>query len=455
MSNIDELKKERLRKLEDIKKSGINPYPAKSERTHTCQQAIDNFKDGQEMILAGRLRAIRGHGGSVFIHFEDGSGKIQSYLKKDELGEEKYKFFHNNIDIGDFIEIKGVLFLTKKGEKTLLAKDYKILSKSLVPLPEKWHGIKDVEERFRKRYLDLIMNEETRDIFKKRSEIMKKIREFLDDNDFTEVETPILQPLYGGASAKPFKTHLNALDMDLYLRVAPELYLKRLLVGGYDRVFEIGRCFRNEGMDREHNPDFTMLECYAAYWDWENLMEFMEKMMHQLDPKVFPKKWDRVEHQDIVKNNNEKESFAKLKNPTFVLHLPNIPLCKKGEALQGIVNGIELIKAFTEQNDPIEQRKAFEGQEVLRKKGDEEAQVLDEDFLEALEYGMPPAAGFGIGIDRLTILLTEAKSLRESILFPFMRPKEGIGRALVSFPPRICHSRESGNPGLDSQSSWE
>jgi len=282
-------------------------------------------------------------------------------------------------------------------------------------LPEKWHGIKDVEERFRKRYLDLIMNEETRNIFKKRGEIIKSIREFLDNNNFTEVETPILQTLHGGASAKPFKTHLNALNMDLYLRVAPELYLKRLLVGGYERVFEIGRCFRNEGMDREHNPDFTMLECYAAYWDWEDLMGFMEKMMHHLDPKVFPKKWDRVEY-----NNQD---FTNLKNPTFVLHLPNIPLCKEGEALQGVVNGIELIKAFTEQNDPIEQRKAFEGQEVLRKKGDEEAQALDEDFLEALEYGMPPAAGFGIGIDRLAILLTKAKSLRESILFPFMKPK--------------------------------
>jgi len=423
MPIVNDIKKERLRKLKAIKDAGIDPYPSKSKRTHSCNEAIEQFKDGKNMILAGRLRAIRGHGGSVFVHFEDSSGKIQAYLKKDELGEKKYKFFHNNIDVGDFIEIKGTLFLTKKGEKTLLVKDYKILSKSLSSLPEKWHGIKDVEERFRKRYLDLIMNEETRAIFKKRSEIIKGIREFLDNNNFTEVETPILQTLYGGASAKPFKTHLNALDMDLYLRVAPELYLKRLLIGGYERVFEIGRCFRNEGMDREHNPDFTMLECYVAYWDWEDLMEFMEKIMYQLDPKVFPKKWDRVEYKDIVKNNNEKESFAKIKKPTFVLHIPNIPLCKNKQALQGVVNGLELIKAFTEQNDPIEQRKAFEEQEALRKKGDKEAQILDEDFLEALEYGMPPAAGFGIGIDRLAILLTKAKSLRESILFPFMKPK--------------------------------
>ncbi|MBU1255921.1 lysine--tRNA ligase, partial [Patescibacteria group bacterium] len=276
---------------------------------------------------------------------------------------------------------------------------------------------------FRKRYLDLIMNENTRKIFKKRSEIISKMRSFLNDNKFIEVETPILQSLYGGASAKPFKTHLNALNMDLYLRIAPELYLKRLLVGGFERIFEIGRCFRNEGMDREHNPDFTMLECYAAYWDWEDLMGFIEDLMHHIDPKIFPKKWDQVEYKDVVKNNNEKESFVKLEKPTFVLHLPDIPLCKKGEALQGIVQGIELIKAFTEQNDPLEQRKAFEEQEKLHKKGDEEAQRLDEDFLEALEHGMPPAAGFGIGLDRLAIILTEANSLRESILFPLMKPK--------------------------------
>ncbi|MBU2472653.1 lysine--tRNA ligase, partial [Patescibacteria group bacterium] len=211
--------------------------------------------------------------------------------------------------------------------------------------------------------------------------------------------------------------------MDLYLRIAPELYLKRLLVGGFERIFEIGRCFRNEGMDREHNPDFTMLECYAAYWDWEDLMGFIEDLMHHIDPKIFPKKWDQVEYKDVVKNNNEKESFVKLEKPTFVLHLPDIPLCKKGEALQGIVQGIELIKAFTEQNDPLEQRKAFEEQEKLHKKGDEKAQRLDEDFLEALEYGMPPSAGFGIGLDRLAIILTEANSLRESILFPLMKPK--------------------------------
>ena len=427
MSIIKQIKKERLKKLENIKKAGINPYPVKANRTITCNKAVKEFdklsKDKKELVLAGRLRTIREHGGSTFAHLEDGSGKLQIYLKKDELGNKKYDFFRKNFDIGDFIEAKGKLFLTKKGEKTLLVEDYRILSKSLAPLPEKWHGLKDVEERFRKRYLDLIMNKETRKIFKKRSEINSKKRNFLNDNDFIEVETPILQSLYGGASARPFKTHLNALNIDLYLRIAPELYLKRLLVGGFEKIFEIGRCFRNEGMDREHNPDFTMLECYVAYWDWEDLMEFIEDLMHHIDPKIFPKKWDQVEYKDIVKNDNEKESFAKLEKPTFVLHLPDIPLCKKGQALQGIVQGIELIKAFTEQNDPLEQREAFEEQERLHKKGNEEAQRLDEDFLEALEYGMPPAAGFGIGLDRLAIILTEARSLRESILFPLMKPK--------------------------------
>jgi len=427
MSSISDIKKARLKKLENIQKKGFNPYPAKVKRTHTCQEAIDKFKQlmagKKEAVLVGRLRTIREHGGSTFGHIEDGSAKLQIYLKQDELGEKKYKFFSANFDIGDFIEVKGTLFLTKKGEKTLLVKDYQMLAKSFAPLPEKWHGLKDVEERFRKRYLDLLMNKEVKEIFEKRSEIVKKMRKFLHQNKFIEVETPILQLLYGGASAKPFKTHLNTLDIDLYLRIAPELYLKRLLVGGFERIFEIGRCFRNEGMDREHNPDFTMLECYAAYWDWEDLMKFMEELLHYIDPKVFPKKWDRVEYKDIVKNNDEKESFAKIKEPTFVLHIPDIPLCKKGEALQGVVQGMELIKAFTEQNNPIEQREAFKAQEVLRKKGDEEAQPLDNDFLEALEYGMPPSAGFGLGLDRLVVILTKARSLRESILFPLMKRK--------------------------------
>lgn len=412
------IRKIRIKKLDNIRQAGIDPYPTQVKRTHTCQETIDNFAKltDKELFLVGRLRAIREHGGSTFAHIEDISGKIQIYFKKDGLAEGKYKFFLDNFDIGDFIEVKGTLFLTKRGEKTLLVKDYRILSKSLLPLPEKWHGLKDIEERFRKRYLDLLMNKQVLDNFLARSQIIKTIREFLGERGFVEVETPILQPIPGGASAKPFKTHHNALDMNLYLRIAPELYLKRLLVGGLERIYEIGRCFRNEGLDASHNPDFTMLECYAAYWDWHDLMEFMEELMRSVDPKIFPKKWRRVEYKDVVKKGQEKESFAKIEEPTFILHLPDIPLAKKGQALQGVVRGIELIKAFTEQNDPIEQKQALKKQQAYR---------YDQDFIEALEYGMPPAAGFGLGLDRLAALLTNSHSLREVILFPLMKPKKG------------------------------
>lgn len=428
MPSINEIRQNRIKKLGQIGKKGIDPYPAKTKRTHTCREALERFEEissrKEKIFLAGRLMTIREHGGSTFCHLQDGADRIQAYFKKDELGEKAYKFFLDSFDSGDFIEVGGTLFLTKKGEKTLLVGECRMLAKSLLPLPEKWHGLKDAEEKFRKRYLDLLINKDTREIFEKRSEVIGKIREFLGRHQFIEVETPILQLLYGGANARPFKTHLNAIDMDLYLRIAPELYLKRLLVGGFERVFEIGRCFRNEGIDREHNPDFTMLECYAAYWDWEKLMEFMEELAHYLDPEIFPEKWDRVEYKDIVTNGDERGSFAQIKKPTFVLRLPDIPLCKNNEALQGIVQGIELIKAFSEQNNPIEQRAAFEKQEKLRQKGDEQAQRLDNDFLEALEYGAPPAAGFGLGIDRLTLILTKARSLRETILFPLMKPKE-------------------------------
>jgi len=415
---MESIKQARLKKLKAFRRKGINPYPAKAERTDTCREAIDNFDQlaakKKEIILVGRLRTIREHGGSTFAHLKDGSAKFQIYFKKDELGEKEYRFFLANFDVGDFIQAKGKLFLTKRGEKTLLVKDCLILSKSLAALPEKWHGLKDVEERFRKRYLDLLMNEKVRKKFLVRSQIIKAVREFLEKRGFIEVETPILQLIPGGASAKPFQTHHNALDIDLYLRIAPELYLKRLLVGGLEKVYEIGRCFRNEGLDSHHNPDFTMLECYAAYWDWQDLMKFMEEMMHSLNPKVFPEKWSRVNYQDIVKKGQEKEAFAKIKKPTFVLGLPNIPLAKNGQVLQGVAWGVELIKAFSEQNDPIEQKKALKKQEDYR---------YDQDFVEALEYGMPPAAGFGIGIDRLVALLTDSHSLREVILFPLMKPK--------------------------------
>ncbi len=434
MSNIEELKKVRIQKLNNLIKAGINPYPAQVLRTHTNKEALDAFKKlaNRKIILVGRIRSIREHGGSTFCHIEDGSAQIQVYFKKDKVGDKQYKLFLENLDIGDFIEATGTLFKTKKGEKTLDISKWRIISKALLPLPGEWYGLEDVEERFRKRYLDLILNKEIRDKFVKRSEIIKKIRKFLDDNGFLEVETPMLQTLAGGAKARPFKTHLNALDIDLYLRIAPELFLKRLLVGGFEKVYELGRNFRNEGMDREHNPEFTMLEFYAAYWDYNTMMDFTEKLLKSLDNTIFRGKFKKVEYSRVIGNKEEKEVFAKIKEPTFIINHPVeiSPLSKKSdknsrqvERFQLIVNGLEIANGFSEINDPLDQKQRFEAQETLRMKGDKEAHQYDKDFVEALEYGMPSAAGIGIGIDRLAVLLTNSKTLKEVILFPTMKPK--------------------------------
>lgn len=439
MKNLEKIKKIRIKKLKNLENAGINPYPAEVSRTHTNQEALDNFsKLGGKIILVGRIRSIRGHGGSTFCNIEDGSislttsgsTQIQTYLKQDKIGKKQYQLFLDNIDIGDFIEVKGALFKTKKGEKTLEVLSWRILVKSILPLPEEWYGLKDVEERFRKRYLDLILNKEIKEKFIKRSEIIKKIRKFLNDSDFLEVETPMLQSMAGGAKARPFKTHLNALNMDLYLRIAPELYLKRLLIGGFEKVYELGRNFRNEGMDREHNPEFTMLEFYAAYWDYEKMMDFTEKLLKSLDKKIFRGKFKKVEYSKAVGKRDEKDVFAKIKEPTFIINHPIgiSPLSKKLDSkrvarFQLIINGLEIANGFSEINNPIDQKQRFEVQEKLRKKGDKEAHQFDKDFVEALEYGMPPAAGIGIGIDRLVVLLTGSKTLREIILFPTMRPK--------------------------------
>jgi len=434
MKNLEKIRKVRLKKLENLRKKGIEPYPAKVLRTHTNQEALDNFSKLQKRktILVGRIRSIRGHGGSCFCHIEDGSGQIQIYLKQDKIGKKNYQLFLDNIDIGDFVEVSGSLFKTKKGEKTLEVSKWRILVKSLLPLPEKWHGLKDIEERFRKRYLDLILNKEIKEKFKKRSETIRKIRQFLDKNGFLEVETPELQTLAGGAKARPFKTRLNALNMNLYLRIAPELYLKRLLIGGFEKVYELGRVFRNEGMDREHNPEFTVLEFYAAYWDYNKMMSFTEKLLKSLDNKIFKGRFKKAEYNKIIRGD-EKQAFAKIKSSTFVINHPKeiSPLSKKLDKnpkkvarFQLIVNGLEIANGFSEINDPIDQKQRFEAQEKLRKKGDREAHQYDKDFIEALEYGMPPAAGIGIGIDRLMVLLTESRTLREAILFPTMRPKK-------------------------------
>ncbi|MGB2761969.1 MAG: lysine--tRNA ligase [Minisyncoccales bacterium] len=499
MSTVEEIRKIRLKKLKAIEKAGFSAYPLETKRTHTCSAAIKDFaklsRSQKEIIVAGRIRSLREHGGSTFLHIEDGSGAIQVYFKKDRLGEKSYKFFLDNFDIGDFIEARGVLFKTKREEKTLEIGDYKMLAKALLPLPEKWHGLKDIEERYRKRYLDLIFNQEIKDRFILRTRIIKEIRSFLDKKGFLEVETPILQPIYGGAKAKPFKTHLNALDMDLFLRISPELYLKRLLIGGFEKVYEIGRIFRNEGMDKSHNPDFTMLEFYWAFADYKDLMKLCEEMITGLVKKIagkleiehegkkinFKTPWPRIEFSQIIRKYTKinldeisekalaekakrlgikiekgagkseiadeiykKACRPKIWQPCFIIHHPlgSFPLAKELEKsssarvrdeisgkeklanFQLVMADWELVNAFSELNNPLEQRKRFEEQEKLYKKGFNEAQRTDKDFLEALEYGMPPATGFGMGIDRLVALLTNSHSLREVILFPTMKRKK-------------------------------
>jgi len=486
MATIDGIRKNRIKKLNCIESAGLLAYPGEIKRTHTCQEALDDFsklsKSKRQISLAGRIMSLRQHGGLVFSNIKDGFGLIQVLFKRDRLGEKGYQFFLDNFDIGDFIEAKGELFKTKKGEKTLEVTDYRMLAKSLLPLPEKWHGLKDIEERYRKRYLDLIFNPEVKEKFILRSRIVKELRGFLEDKGFVEVETPILQPVYGGASAKPFKTKLNALDIDLYLRISPELYLKRLLVGGMEKVYEIARCFRNEGMDKAHNPDFTMLEFYAAYQDYKDLMKLTEEMFSVLLKKLFNKTdieyegkkinfktpWKRIEFNELFKKHTKinlndahinvlkkqakkfgvktkggkfeiadeifkKIILPKIEQPTFVIHYPAeaFPLAKpldknpeKSASFQLIVMGLELVKAYSELNNPMLQQERFKEQEKIFKKGFEQAQRMDKDFIQALEQGMPPAAGWGMGIDRLAILLTNSHGLRETMLFPTMKLKK-------------------------------
>jgi len=439
---LDDIRQVKLEKLKQLRKAGIEPYPTTTKRSMSVVDALAEFdtlvESKKEITLAGRLMAQRGHGGLIFFDIVDDGVKIQGCAKEDTLGAEGFKFFNELVDIGDIIEVTGTLFKTKKDERTIEAIEIGILTKALLPLPEKWHGLVDVEERFRKRYLDLLMNEEVRGKFIKRAEIIQAIRHYLMKHEFLEVTTPTLQPLYGGASARPFKTYLNALDQEMFLRIAPELYLKRLLVGGLDRVFEFTTNFRNEGIDREHNPEFSAVEFYIAYKDYNWGMDFIEDMMVTIAPERFKKPFRRVTYKELMQDTGSLDDAVfkekvrgTLIEPTFVYDYPKdmLPLTKLKpgtdvvEAFQFYAGGVELVKAFTELNDPIDQRERFKAQENMRVKGDEEAQRMDEDFVEALEYGMPPAAGFGIGIDRLVSLLTDSHSLREVILFPTMRPK--------------------------------
>ncbi|MEW6727639.1 lysine--tRNA ligase [Desulforudis sp. 1088] len=488
--DLSELERVRRDKLAELRQEGIKPYGGRFERTHLAREVVDNFEtlDGRTVSLAGRLTARRGHGKATFADLRDGSGRVQIYVRLDVVGDEAYELF-KKLDIGDIIGLEGSVFKTRMGEVSVNVSGFTLLSKSLRPLPEKWHGLKDVELRYRQRYLDLIVNPETKDTFVTRSRVLQLMRRFLDERGFLEVETPMMQPLAGGAAARPFKTYHNALDMPLYLRIAPELYLKRLLVGGMEKVYEINRNFRNEGISTRHNPEFTMLELYEAYSDYIGMMELTEELITYVveeatgtlvlpygDMEIdYRRPWTRMtmleavgkhagidfsrlsgqEAVNIVKAklkdanitvealpgtwgealNTAFEEFVedKLVQPTFIYDYPIeiSPLAKKKDddprltyRFELIIAGRELANAFSELNDPVDQKERFMSQLAKRQRGDEEAHAYDEDYVIALEHGMPPAGGLGIGIDRLVMLITNKQSIRDVILFPLLRPRE-------------------------------
>ena len=482
----NELIKIRREKLQGFVDKGVEPFGSRFEVTHHAADIRNEFgdiegeTDAGEVTIAGRLMAIRGHGKASFASLSDRSGAIQIYFKLDVVGAEKYSEF-KLLDIGDIIGVRGQVFKTQRGELTVRVEDFKILAKSLRPLPEKFHGLKDVEIRYRQRYLDLIMNPDVRETFIKRNKVIKSIRKYLDERDFLEVATPVLSTIAGGAAARPFVTHHNALDADLYLRIATELNLKRLIVGGFERVYEMGRVFRNEGMDVRHNPEFTSVEIYQAFGDYRDLIEITRgivcaaaeavngttKVTYQgveIDLSNAP----QLSMNDAVKNKTGKDFLAcetvdearaladsigvayekrfgiggilnaafeakvedDLIQPIFLTHHPTeiSPLAKKNpddpritDRFEFFVYGRELANGFTELNDPIDQRARFEEQLKAREAGDEEAHVMDEDFIRALEFGMPPTGGLGIGVDRLVMLLTDAPSIRDVLLFPTMK----------------------------------
>jgi lysyl-tRNA synthetase class 2 len=392
---------------------------------------------------------IRDMGRLCFAHIQDEAGKIQIAFNEKDIGKDKYKFFIKSFDLGDFVGVEGEIFKTHKGEVTILVKKFEMLSKAISPLPDKWHGLTDTEERYRRRYLDLIFNKEAKDKFIQRNKIVKSLVDFLESKGFLQVDTPIIQAMAGGAIAAPFKTYYNAYESDVYLRIAPELYLKRLIIGGFEKVYEIGKCFRNEGVDANHNPEFTIIEFYQAYADYKDLMKLTEEMFVKCVKQVFKKDHIIFEGKKIVfkkpfkvmtfmqvtggKVSDEafKEGIKKLDNPTFVIDHPTelLPLAKKNpdgktvQSFQLIIAGSEIVKAYSELNDPQDQLARFQEQDKNRKKGDTEAHAVDIDYVEALEYGMPPTAGWGLGVDRLVKILTDSETLREVLLFPYMKEK--------------------------------
>ena len=486
-TEINEQMQFRINKMNQLAEKGLEPFGRRFDWTHHAQDVADDFEELSEketvVRLAGRAMAIRGHGKTAFLDLLDKTGRIQLYVRKDALGEDNYSII-KMMDIGDIIGVTGTVFRTHMGELSIKATSLEILSKALRPLPEKWHGLKDIETRYRQRYVDLIVNPDVRKTFLQRSHIIKSIREILDGKDFLEVETPIMHAIAGGATARPFITYHNALDMELYMRVAPELYLKRLIVGGFERVYELGRVFRNEGIDIKHNPEFTMVEVYQAYADYNDLMDLTETIISQTAQKVLgtmkityggqeidlTPPWNRLSMiEAVAKYTGEdftgvtdieearkmaerinvpfEKTFGvgkiinacfdehvedKLIQPTFITGHPKeiSPLAKSSAAdpeitdrFEAFIYGREMCNGFSELNDPIDQRERVVKQVEERANGDEEANMMDEDFINALEYGLPPTGGLGIGIDRLVMLLTDSVSIRDVLLFPHMRHK--------------------------------
>ena len=483
----------RRQKMQNFRDHGIDPFGGRFERTHLSQEIIEQYGElskeeleetPHEVIIAGRVMTKRGKGKAGFAHIQDLKGQIQIYVRKDAIGEEAYEFY-NTVDLGDILGIKGTVFKTNVGELSVKAKEVEFLTKALRPLPEKFHGLKDVEQRYRQRYLDLLTSDASKETFILRSRIIQSMRRYLDNAGFLEVETPMLHSIAGGASAKPFITHHNALDMELYIRIAIELHLKRLIVGGLEKVYEIGRVFRNEGISTRHNPEFTMLELYEAYADYNDIMALTENLVAHVAKEVlgtttvqygedeidlavgwkrlhmadavkeytgvdFWKHMTKAEAQALAKEHNidvkptmevghilneffEQEVEEQLVQPTFIYGHPVeiSPLAKKNPKDERFTDRFELFivrrehaNAFTELNDPIDQRQRFEAQLIEKAEGNDEAHEMDEDFIEALEYGLPPTGGLGIGIDRLIMLMTNSSSIRDVLLFPQMRPKE-------------------------------
>jgi lysyl-tRNA synthetase, class II len=502
--NPTPLEAQRLSKLERLQEAGIDPYPLRVERSHTVQAALDSFlaaenggaSPAETVTLCGRVVSFRDMGKTVFAHIADGSGRIQLFVRREEIGADAHHIFQKLLDLGDFIQATGVVFRTRMGETSLRVDNWRLLSKALSPLPVgkeqevdgqvvRYSAFADVEERYRQRYADLAVNPEVRDTFRTRAKLVAALRRFLDEHDFLEVETPILQPLYGGAAARPFTTFHNQLKQQLYLRISFELYLKRLLVGGYERVYEIGRDFRNEGVDFKHNPEFTQLEFYAAYWDYHDVMDFTEQMVAYAAEAVLgatvityqehlidlSPPWPRLTLRDAIKQFAEidymdyptAESLAvairaigghapadaswgklvdgllgdyvepRLIQPTFITEYPrDISPLAKGipgdpnhvERFEYFMAGMEMGNAFSELNDPLEQQKRFEEMQELYAADDEEAHPVDDDYLRAMRYGMPPNGGFGTGVDRLAMLFSNKTTIREVLLFPHLRDRE-------------------------------